>query len=419
MVFEGLLVAAVVLHAILAWQRFEWALWLAVFLIPSYLLRLTIGGLPTNYFELSVLVLWVVGLLQPQQRAQWSARWQTFPRLPLFLLAAFLVACGVATVLSNEPRVSLGIVRGWVLIPVLVAALVWSTATTCARERRLLNALLASGVGTALLSLLQFHWGERLAGIYDVPNSLALWLTPLFVAAVWLTPYSWKYLLAAIITALALLATQSAAAVAASSTALLFGALYWRHDKNARRVLFASGALLFLALVYFGASGRMTYLLQPWQGGAPNSISVRLQLWSVATALVREQPIVGVGLGQFEPAYQQALHQRFAITPSTERPLPEFVFRDPHNWLLSLWLNTGIVGLVSFAGLHIYALRTGLRATAAPHVQAAALALIALLLVGLVDTIFWKNDLAALQLLLLTLCYGAGVPKFGSLTSTN
>ena len=129
------------------------------------------------------------------------------------------------------------------------------------------------------------------------------------------------------------------------------------------------------------------------------SLAVRKQLWSVSGELIGKSPIVGVGLGQFEPHYQRVLHQRFWDAERQGEgpaPLREFVFRDPHNWPLSFWLNSGLLGLIGFIGVHTVALhRTSNRAAAA--------ALICLLLFGLVDTIYWKNDLAALQWLLLVI----------------
>ncbi|HLD25813.1 MAG TPA: hypothetical protein VJC05_02120, partial [Candidatus Andersenbacteria bacterium] len=71
--------------------------------------------------------------------------------------------------------------------------------------------------------------------------------------------------------------------------------------------------LIFLALTVLSLTGRGQYLLSPLFSDTPNSISVRGQLWSVAAELITEHPFLGIGLGQFEPAYQEKLHDRFAV----------------------------------------------------------------------------------------------------------
>jgi O-antigen ligase len=178
--------------------------------------------------------------------------------------------------------------------------------------------------------------------------------------------------------------------------------------------------LLFIAasLLVITTTGRLSYLFQPWlHHGSYNSLSVRLQLWDVSLELIKEHPLFGVGLGTFEPAYQQKLHTRFKqyencsqANTNCIKPLPEFVFRDPHNWPLSFWLNTGLLGLASFTLINFLVigsaatqLRLASKETGQKLITASMLALVALLLFGLTDTIYWKNDLSALHWIIVAL----------------
>ena len=190
----------------------------------------------------------------------------------------------------------------------------------------------------------------------------------------------------------------------------------------------ALALFIIVAIAIFTLSGRISYLLSPiTHPGTTNSATVRLQLWDIGTELIRQNPIFGVGLGQFEGAYQEELHRRFAgqekDLSSTFYPLQsEYLFRDPHNFLISFWLNLGVLGLISFIILNFivfknaFLLRTkfsqpadlsseaGAKGEAlakeggshAIYQPAIALALISMLIFGLVDTIYWKNDLSAL-----------------------
>ena len=246
------------------------------------------------------------------------------------------------------------------------------------------------------------------------------------------------YLPSSLILAAALLATQSVAGISAAFISVSIGLILFQPTSTStatRRPLYlrwgAVLTLVFISLGYLSSTGRLTYLLQPLSSSdTHNSLSVRQQLWSISVDLIKDHPLLGVGLGTFEPAYQNQLHERFTqfancqlSTKKCESPLPEFVFRDPHNWLLSFWLNTGLLGLVSFILLNAYILvhawRSVLKITGGHNqhsitpiqtnhflityqTQTLTLALLSILIFGLADTIYWKNDLAALHWTIVT-----------------
>jgi len=153
-------------------------------------------------------------------------------------------------------------------------------------------------------------------------------------------------------------------------------------------------------------TGKLTHALS-----ATSPFHARLQIWQVSLAFIRDHPLFGTGLGTFEPTYQQKLHELLALgvgggewgavssllpTPDFLRPPLEWVVRDPHNVLLSFWLNTGLLGLLSMAGLVVVSLRRPYSPHPTPYSLAAQAALAAVLLFGLVDVPYFKNDLAML-----------------------
>lgn len=353
----------------------------AIVAIPAYLLRLSVFSLPTNVFELLVVALVATGFLIPAVRRQWRTAERLLPRPVIVLVGLFVLAALISAVISDVPRVSFGILKSWIIIPLLLAWIVYGWR---GEGWKIEKALILSGVIVSILSLAQFQWGERLAGIYDVPNSLALYLTPLVILVA-----ARRCWVPAIIMFLTLLLTQSTAGLIAVLLVLgwLMKNIRWR------------AGVIAIAAVALASSA------YPLLTSQSSSVAVRLQLWDISWELIKEHPLLGVGLGQFEPAYQQKLHERITnyklqiTNPAVNSPpLREFVFRDPHNWVLSFWLNTGLLGLLSFLGINLYALlitRYSLPPT--------ALALLALFLFGLVDTIYWKNDLAALHWVLFAL----------------
>lgn len=467
---------ALCLHVWLSRRNYEASVALIVALLPAYLLRFPVFNIPTNLLEVAIVLVFVSGLTQKRIRSIWFEKVKTFPHFPAILITLFILSCAVSTAVSDVTRVSLGILKGWFILPVLLGWLVYghssnSSLRAATPEHRrggaaissihsygdlIITSLLASGTATAIIGLLQIGRLDRVTSVYDVPASLALWLAPLIVLAVWqivttwrvvtagdhvgfgLNPASvmsrWVPMISIPVMFAALLATQSVAGIASVIITLTLGLLIFRPLSVRSNIgclsLLAAATLVSLVVLY--GSGRLEYLTLPLRDPAShNSISVRLQLWSVSLDLIKENPVLGIGLGQFEPSYQAKLHERFGNwklpAPRSLRevgeignyiqPLPEYVFRDPHNWILSFWLNTGLLGMASFIALNFLAIKYSLSTRQCNNLtikqfnnetvnqfnnpktvvrQSLVLVLVNILIFGLTDTTYWKNDLSAL-----------------------
>lgn len=148
----------------------------------------------------------------------------------------------------------------------------------------------------------------------------------------WRRAYYW---LATVGTAYCLLLTKSRTAWAG----LLAGAAGW--------CLLTFGARLPLrrmAPAAGVAAGMVVILaaLAAWSGGldrlvvteAPKSLRYRLEYWQSSLAVVREQPLLGVGPGNFRQHY--LAHK---LPASSEEIL------DPHNQFLDVWASGGLAAL--------------------------------------------------------------------------
>ncbi len=67
---------------------------------------------------------------------------------------------------------------------------------------------------------------------------------------------------------------------------------------------------------------------------APKSLLYRWQYWTGTARLIAEQPVLGGGLGQFRSAYLRV-----------KSPAASEEIADPHNFLLDVWYNGGVLGL--------------------------------------------------------------------------
>ena len=365
-------------------------------MLPLYVIRCSIFGIPTNVFEIIVLVLVGVGLFLLEVRKSWVRNIKTMPLSLQIAIGLFLLSACVSTLISSELRVSLGILKGWVIIPIMFGFLIASAIKHNPSMRsRILDSLICSGVAVSCIGIFQIGSLARVTSLYDVPNSLALFLVPVVIIALYTGVQLKKrvYTLCALIMFVAVLATQSIGAIVSIVVTLCIA---WALGATRKKQVYINIVVLLVAVscIVLIFSGRIQYLLSPLVHiGAKNSATVRLQLWSVGAHLIVQHPILGIGLGQFEPAYQNELHLLFARHIAGLQP--EYVFRDPHNWIISFWLNLGILGLLIFSYLNFISIYRSILSKNVEQ-RAVSLGLIAMLLYGLVDTIYWKNDLSAL-----------------------
>ena len=118
--------------------------------------------------------------------------------------------------------------------------------------------------------------------------------------------------------------------------------------------------------------------------------------------MVRDHPILGVGLDNFAYVYQAYLRGGAAAEPNLSHP---------HNWVLHLWLELGLLGLVAFGWL-VLRFSQNVRAALTRSdsywlVAGAAGAMADLLVHGFIDNSYFLVDLAFVFWLCLALVAGA------------
>jgi O-antigen ligase len=122
---------------------------------------------------------------------------------------------------------------------------------------------------------------------------------------------------------------------------------------------------------------------QDWSG------RVRVWMWDETLQMLRDRPLTGAGMGGY-PTVVAPYHGHSFIE----------IFQYPHNILLNFWSETGLLGLIAFGWIIITWIKKG-RMTMRPYTAYAVL--IAILVHGLVDVPYFKNDLAIVFWLLVFL----------------
>ena len=281
----------------------------------------------------------------------------------------------------------------------LLRAMVWGRRETW----RLADAWVLGGTLIALVGLFQWAFGQnvittegvwRVRGLYGSPNNLALYLGKVFPLAVAVAAWGWKgrrrwgYGLAALLMAIAILLTYSRGAWIVGVPAALLFLLAMRGRRT-----FALGlgllVLLGVVLLLVVGPGRLTSLMDPTEG----TTFFRLQLWQSSWRMIRDQPVLGVGLDNFLYAYRT----QYVLPAAWE----EFNLSHPHNVVLDFWLRLGLPGLLVFFWLLVAFFRRGWRLYSDLPESGERLLVLGLMagmvnLVahGLVDNAFFLVDLA-------------------------
>ncbi|OGI22081.1 MAG: hypothetical protein A2808_03590 [Candidatus Moranbacteria bacterium RIFCSPHIGHO2_01_FULL_55_24] len=332
----------------------------------------------------------------------------------LLSLGVFLALSGAALSFFVNPfsLTGLGMLKSWFFFPAFLFFAGISMRKELSAERLLIFWLLGT-LFVAVAAFLGIREGiytfdQRLAFPYSSPNFLAiLLLSGILIASAFGTRYfrtkkglSWLFFLAALLLLVPFIETRSYGAWAALS-----GAFVWllssRSSASGLRKTLAAALLLAAVSTtafFFSESGT-----GKWQSlvhfDERSSLSSREMIWKASFAILGDSPFFGIGVGRFQETYLE--YQRH-FPPYLEWAVPE-----PHNLILAFWFGTGIIGLSGFLlviGRSLFLLWRILP----ERKDLASLALSlwgALLLFGLLDTPYFRNDLAFLFWMLVLLSF--------------
>jgi O-antigen ligase len=408
--------------------RLDVGLAITVFTIPFYLLpKKLFGNAQFSMVELLVLVsvaAWIVrhGVRFKVRGSRfkvqgWRANFELLTS-NLKLLTSNLKPNDVAVIafvllglLSVKIASNFGVAirefRVIVLEPALLYALIRASNLSWRAVERIVYAFVASAVAVSLIGVYQFlftDWvivGEgvrRVLAVYGSPNNLALYLERALPLALLLGVSSFKFqvsgsqfsvfsfqfssfLVSALVIALALYLTYSRGAWMGIVAGLAFIAL---GDRRARIV---AGVLLIvgiIAVIPFLQTERAQSLFQIGTGTG----FFRVSVWDSALRMIRDHPILGVGLDNFLYEYPKYINPEAWREPNLSHP---------HNVVLDFWVRLGIAGVVVLAWMLFEFYRQGVRASRG-KARALAIGLMASMTAalahGLIDAAYFYVDLA-------------------------
>ena len=362
----------------------RWLLVVTVGALPLYVVRWHYGPLPTTLLE-TLIIVTVVLYLVARWRDGWRRPLRTPYDIPILLL---LLAGAIAVFVPQDHRAALGLYRAFFIEPVAI----FYVATDLLRgEQSLRRAVVSFAIGSSLFAILNlvavaqallnhsFHVGSAPNALYGDANYVAMYLEPpvAFAMAVFLfgsTP-RWRWLGAAWlpITGLALLLTLSKGAYLALFVLVVVVILRMRR--------WMLPLLIGLVVVAFALS-RIPLIAQRI-ATSENSLVGRFQIYGAAIRVLKENPILGLGLGGFDYTFRKHASQPY-----------------PHDIWLTFWVEIGLLGLIAFAVIFFGLLWRGWRALPQTEgfYRVAMWGVVGSLVLwgihGLVDSPYWKNDMS-------------------------
>jgi len=453
-----------ILFAILSWKRLDWATALVLVLLPTYQIRFSLLGLPSTLLEVMVVILfltWLVRSWQKKELPLLNFKLKNIKPYPFsYEIMAVLIIALIAVIVAGFSNASLGILKAYFIEPIMffiVFVNVYHVKSRDSGERSEFNmvfwALAISAFLISVATIYQKITGQfipaeyigsgRMTGLFNYPNAVGLYLGPVIILLAgyllslknfqfsifkqfsifntvneYGTSFQTLFFTLSIATSLiaVYLAKSEGALIGIVVALIIFGLLY---NKLSRKVVV--GLLVISAIVLsFNASLRTDIYkkisLQDKDG------QIRIQLWQETWEMLKDDKfILGAGLANYQnaivPYHQSGIYVRNddpefdkMIRISLEyqqrvwQPLEIYLY--PHNIFLNFWVELGLAGMLLFSWIIIKFFVVGFKIQDSRFkilVLSLLCAMIVLVIHGLVDAPYFKNDLAIIFWLLIAI----------------
>lgn len=419
-------------------------IYLTLFLIPFYFFRFSIFGFKTNIFEVFVLISFIIFFYGHVS----SLTIKKLHPIPIWVYL-FLLASLIGVFLAQDKIQALGIFKGWFLFPVIFYFLITNNFNKKIISKLSIPLYLSliivsiwavlqkfGSIGQLFYqvgdnSFAQYIYEGRAFGPFESPNYLAMYIVPMIFLSLPIflsSSFSLRHKLKSgleeekspsfslratlkrglkgllvllyFLPLLALCYTTSrggAVALAVSFIALILF-LYFKSkvfrkiiEKQSNILIFG---LLIVVTIFFIMAARK---IAPNQGGDV----IRLEIYNYSIEMINKNRLTGIGLGSFPEAIDRISannhsFQEFGISYALH----------PHNVFLAMWLNIGITGLIIFLILLRQIIYNLFKNKTESFLKSCIFAaLIAVLVHGLFDTTYFKNDLSAIFWLIFALAF--------------
>jgi O-antigen ligase len=444
-----------ILYFFLAIRRLDWAVMFLLAALPTYLIRFKVFGIPFTVLEAMILIAFIVWVLfytkfysfirgkyswqkfkeNKKKRIKYPFRWEII----LLLLISYW-----AVVVAGFSDSALGIWKAYFFEPVLVFILILNLFKREDKIKMVLWPLVLSVLAVSLLAIYQKLTGtlilnelwaaeetRRVTSFFGYPNAVGLYLGPLILVMIGWLLYNVKckmqnaklfFIFITIILSLLSIyfAKSEGALIAVAAGLFIFGLL------ASKRVRLATITLVVVV-------GFVVMAYQPVREYAINKITlhdlsgeIRKQQWRETWQMMTASPgqfIFGTGLSNYQkailPYHQEGIFFNKDNDPEFHRHVvwneeykkmhwqPVEIYMYPHNILLNFWTELGLAGMLLFVWIigkyfviAIKNLKLEIKNLDNEKRKYLVLGLMGVMIViivhGIVDVPYFKNDLAVM-----------------------
>lgn len=435
-------------YGVLAYLNIGWALLVLLVSLPSYMIRFGVLGVPLTLLEVMIIVIFLVWLISERKIQllkiklvfSQNNKLKKVPYPYSTEIILILVVAFISVIVGGLSSGSFGILKAYFIEPIMLYIVIINLVK---KDVTLKKIILALGLSAFLLSFfaivqkftglgLPVEWfaSGRVTSVYSYPNALGLYLAPIvlllagllfkefnFRKAGGLQLYEISFLFLTILISLfAMYFARSEGALLGVMIAAMFCGLFL--GKRFRwGVLFVS-VMMGVGVFFWQASDirvKEKLLFQDI------SSTIRLIGWKEAVhALKDEYWLLGAGLSGFQesirPYHVDGFFFNFDRDPDFRRKIVIFderykvkywqpleIYMYPHNIILNFWMELGVLGMLLFVWLIGKIVFDGLKVFNSGDLDSERFVvlgvvggMVVVVVHGMVDVPYFKNDLACL-----------------------
>jgi O-antigen ligase len=406
-----------IIFAAITWRNMSLGLVIFFALLPTYLIRFSIGPIPTTFLEIMVVIILFIASVKKETRKSLisnSVYLISKNKLLLIGVGLFLLGATISVFTATDMRTAAGEWKAFYVEPILIffilIALFKSKITRPNLQSSILFALTLSGLVVSIFAIFQHATGWlvpdafwenrntfRVTAWYGFPNAVGLFLAPIIPLALYLITRkintlkkkAWKLSVVDrvfLVSCFLFLVSAPLAMFYAKSTGAIIGliggigimSLFYKKTRWPAIIIGIIGIVSLLGLPIF-SNIKKEVLFQDRSG------HIRISMWKETAEFLTDHPILGAGLGSYD--------EKIVPHHTTVNGEGIEIFHHPHNIFLTMWVNLGIIGLLGFLCVLAWFF------TQKPETFLVG-SMATILIMGLVDSPYIKNDLAILFWLL-------------------
>jgi putative inorganic carbon (HCO3(-)) transporter len=387
---------------------------ITVIIAPFYQWRFGLLGLPVNFLMLWVFFIWIIftfWLWRGNNFKTFFVHVKNLPRWSLVAAGLMVLAASLSLFVGGFNTAKLAQYMVLFIQPIsllFISSFVFKVIPQS--KGWLITAMYVFLAASGLFAVYQYYtlvgvppqwWGnsvepKRALTFFNHPNAFALFITPvlalllpdIFNRLKKLNLSSTLYALSWLIGVLGLIYSLSRGGWI--GFALAFGVFIILNAS--KKLIIAGMVVLALAGAIVMTNDNFRYrLILPFHG--EKQVVARFTVWQVGVNMIKDSPIFGKGI----KGYGDNWHKYNYDTTLQES------HNYPHNIFLDFWVETGLLGLLSFVLVVLVVAKQGIVQRNNIYKLGVLLFLVAIIGHGLVDNPYFKNDLALVFWLVLAI----------------